>query len=228
MILSNREIQRAIDNGQLIITPEPLPRQPAVGGGHCPYDTHTVDLKLAAQISVPKNIGVACVDLSRPGEVALFLKQNSEPFTLSEQQPFKLNPNQFVLGKTLENVTLPIGKGKTCLAARIEGKSSRARFGLLIHFTAPTVHPGFDGTLTLEMINLGPWPIELTPEMAIAQLIVEQVLGRPFENPSQFQGQSSPEGVVDRSRPISLGGHAKAKRKSPKRTAHKSAKRLRK
>ena len=83
------------------------------------------------------------------------------------------------------------------LAARIEGKSSRARCGLLVHFTAPTVHPGFFGTLTLEMINLGPSPIALVPGMPIAQLIVEEVKGIPVENPSQFQGQSAPEGVID-------------------------------
>jgi len=105
-------------------------------------------------------------------------------------------PNKFVLGKTLEWIELPIPRsGKTCLAARIEGKSSRARFGLLIHFTAPTVHPGFKGHLTLEMINLGAWPIELTPGMAIAQLIIEEVKGLPNENPSQFQGQKTAAGL---------------------------------
>ena len=81
-----------------------------------------------------------------------------------------------------------------CLAARIEGKSSRARIGLLIHFTAPTVHPGFSGLLTLEMINLGPARILLRPEMPIAQLIVEEVKGLPFENYSQFQNQTTPAG----------------------------------
>ena len=72
--------------------------------------------------------------------------------------------------------------------------SSRARIGLLIHFTAPTVHPGWSGPLTLEMINLGPARILLRPEMPIAQLIVEEVKGLPFENSSQFQNQSTPAG----------------------------------
>ena len=106
-----------------------------------------------------------------------------------------LRPNHFVLGRTLEWVELPILLGrKTCLAARIEGKSSRARFGILIHFTAPTVHPGFAGTLTLEMINLGPASFMLRPGMAIAQLIVEEVRGCPIRNPSEFQGQQEPAG----------------------------------
>ena len=67
--------------------------------------------------------------------------------------------------------------------------------GLLIHFTAPTVHPGFQGTLTLEMINLGPTSIVLQRGMPIAQLIVEEVKGLPRSNPSQFQGQTNPEGT---------------------------------
>jgi dCTP deaminase len=67
----------------------------------------------------------------------------------------------------------------------------------LIHFTAPTVHPGFKGTLTLEMINLGPVPILLHVGMPIAQLIVEEVSGHPASwNPSQFQGQTTPEGIA--------------------------------
>jgi dCTP deaminase len=83
-----------------------------------------------------------------------------------------------------------------CLAARIEGKSSRARCGLLVHFTAPTVHPGWDGPLALEMINLGPVPFLLKLGMPIAQLIVEEVQALPASSPSQFQGQTSPGGTA--------------------------------
>jgi dCTP deaminase len=63
-----------------------------------------------------------------------------------------------------------------------------------VHFTAPTVHPGFEGNLTLEMINLGPTSIVLRPGRPIAQLIVEEVKGLTRPNPSQFHGQTSPEG----------------------------------
>jgi dCTP deaminase len=103
-----------------------------------------------------------------------------------------------VLGKTLERIELPLINGaESCLAARIEGKSSRARFGLLVHFTAPTVHPGFRGTLTLEMINLGPADLLLIPGMAIAQLIVEEVKGCPNMKASEFQGQNSAAGIAN-------------------------------
>jgi dCTP deaminase len=77
----------------------------------------------------------------------------------------------------------------------VEGKSSYARCGLLVHFTAPTIHAGFSGTITLELINFGPLKIELYPDMPICQLIVEQVSGMPFRNDSQFQGQSRPGGT---------------------------------
>ena len=65
---------------------------------------------------------------------------------------------------------------------------------MLVHFTAPTVHPGWDGKLTLEIINLSKTPFLLHKGMPIAQLIVEQVVGEIESNPSQFQGQIIPEG----------------------------------
>lgn len=105
-----------------------------------------------------------------------------------------LYTNKFVLGWTFEYIELSIKKGKPYLSARIEGKSSRARCGVLVHFTAPTVYAGWKGHLTLEMINLGPATFLLIPEMPIAQLILEPVYGEIMENPSQFQNQSTPEG----------------------------------
>jgi len=63
-----------------------------------------------------------------------------------------------------------------------------------VHFTAPTIHAGFTGTSTLELINLGPCSISLYPGTPICQLIVEEVAGVPFRNESQFQGQAAPGG----------------------------------
>lgn len=197
MILSNVELHRAINDGRLVITPDPQPRIPDVGSEHCPYDTHSIDLRLAEEIVIPTVGGVAAIDLTQPGSVARHIEAHSKRLTISLDQPYPLRPNTFILARTIEHIELPIvPECDVCLAARIEGKSSRARFGMLVHFTAPTVHPGFVGTLTLEMINLGPWPIILTPGMAIAQLIVEEVRGCPNANPSQFQGQSTAAGVA--------------------------------
>ncbi len=133
-------------------------------------------------------------------DLSAFLERNSEAVVIEPNRPFILEPNQFVLGITLERVGLPIDapinlQTNCCLAARIEGKSSRARTGLLVHFTAPTVHPGWGGPLTLEMINLGPVPFVLKLAMPIAQLIVEEVKGMPAASASQFQKQASPAGT---------------------------------
>lgn len=193
MILCNRELHEALDDGRLIIRPEPSPRLPTEGI-ECPYGTHAVDLTLADEISIPKP-GLFVLDLTRRGSLAEFLVQHSDRKKIDADQGYILEPNRFLLSKTREWIELPILRDRdVCLAARIEGKSSRARCGLLVHFTAPTVHPGFKGTLTLEIINLGPSPIMLRPGMPIAQLIVEEVKGIPFENASQFQGQTTPEG----------------------------------
>jgi dCTP deaminase len=104
-------------------------------------------------------------------------------------------PGKLVLANTLERVELPILPGRPSLAARVEGRSSFARCGLLIHFTAPTIHAGFKGRITLELINLGSIPILLYPQSYVCQLIIEEVVGLPLENESQFQGQVRPGGA---------------------------------
>lgn len=195
MILSNLEIQKALDEGRLVIDPEPLPRELNPGVKYCPYNTTAVDLKLHNEISVPKP-GTFAYDLTEPGAISELIAKHSDKESLTNERPYKLKTRKFILAKTLEKIELPIDKGPPYLAARVEGKSSRARCGVLVHFTAPTVHAGWSGQLTLEIINLGPTTFLLTPEMPIAQLIIERVHGELFPNPSQFQNQSTPEGLV--------------------------------
>ncbi|MEZ6056146.1 MAG: dCTP deaminase [Planctomycetaceae bacterium] len=191
MILSNTEIHRALDDGRLIISPEPSPRFPETAGIKCPYQTSAVDLRLGTEISFFRSNLAIDINLQRGGFMPLF-GGNSEKVTITPDQPFVLKPQKFVLGKTRERVSLPFSQieGLPSLSARIEGRSSYARCGLLVHFTAPTIHAGFEGTITLELINLGPQSISLYPDAPICQLIVETVLGTPFRNDSQFQGQS--------------------------------------
>lgn len=194
MILSNTEIHRALDEGRLAINPEPHPRSPSVESEHCPYQTSAVDLRLANEISYFRDDLPLNINLKQGGFARLF-GPNSKTQTITDEQPFVLKPNRLILGKTLETISLPI-VDEQCLAARVEGKSSYARCGLLVHFTAPTIHSGFSGTVTLELINLGPCDITLYPNSPICQLIVETVVGKPFRNDSQFQGQSAPGGNV--------------------------------
>ncbi|MBN1816345.1 MAG: dCTP deaminase [Sedimentisphaerales bacterium] len=195
MILSNTEIHAALDAGRLIIHPQPTPRTPTIGNPNCPFDAHTVDLRLDHEICIPTS-GLFTIDLTQPGSFSEHLAKHSEKRILTSDQPYRLDPKKFILAQTMERVELPLQGEPPYLAARIEGKSSRARCGLLIHFTAPTVHPGFKGKLTLEMINLGPAAFLLSPGMYIAQLIIEQVTGQIAPNPSQFQDQSSPTGKI--------------------------------
>ncbi len=194
MILSNIEIHKALDDGRLVIEPEPKPRYKEVGVKYCPYDTHTIDLRLGKEITIPKK-GAYAYDFMASGKVADLIAQNSDKCTLASNQPYHLKTNNFILAQTFETIKLPIDKGQPYLAARIEGKSSRARCGLLVHFTAPTVHPEWEGQLTLEIINLSKTPFLLHSGMPIAQLIIEQVYGELESIQSQFHGQSTPEGT---------------------------------
>lgn len=194
MILSNVSIHEALDKGLLVLEPEPTPRFVKKGEPKCPYQTSSVDLRLGAEVAYfPEEAIPAQIDLRR-GDFSKLFAPLAQTHVLSEQQPFVLQPRKFILAKTLERVHLRLTSDETSLAARVEGKSSYARCGLLVHFTAPTIHAGFEGTITLELINFGPLPIALYPEMPICQLIVEQVHGTPFSNESQFQGQSAPGG----------------------------------
>ncbi len=195
MILSNIEIQKALDEQRLVINPEPLPRTPTAGAATCPYQTSAVDLRLGDEVSIYRTQRQPVIVDLRNGGFAKFGSSVMEPLKLTPNQPFMLKPGQFILGRTHEKIALPLSAHPDrSLAARVEGKSSYARCGLLVHFTAPTIHAGFAGTITLEIINLGDYPISLHPLMPICQLIIEEVRGVPFRNDGQFQGQAHSTG----------------------------------
>src|SRR5262249_21377162 len=145
----NVEIIRALNAGHIRV--ESLagmdPTRP-------PFNTTSVDLRLGSRLSRPKAMP-AGIDLRR-GKIAPFLASNCDHFTTTEEQPYQLEPGKFILGQTVERVAFPIGPDGKCYSARVEGKSSLARCGILVHFTAPTIHAGFEGPITLELINFGP------------------------------------------------------------------------
>lgn len=131
-----------------MIDPEPTPRFKEPDGPDSPYGTTAVDLRLGNFIQIPRPMSQLVVDLNAPGDVRETLTQISESITM-DARGFRLEPRQFILAQTLETVSLKLpqeldgpGSERPVLAARVEGKSSRARFGLLIHFTAPTIHAG--------------------------------------------------------------------------------------
>jgi dCTP deaminase len=196
VILSNSAIFAALDEKRLVIEPEPWPRDPADDSeAEWPYGSSSIDLRLGDEVSWFKEGLAIHVDLRR-GKFTNLFEPNSTSRKITEEQPYVLMPGTLVLANTLERVELPIIAGKVTLAGRVEGRSSFARCGLLVHFTAPTIHAGFKGRVTLELINLGPLPILLYPHSYICQLIVEEVAGTPLHNESQFQGQLRPGGAA--------------------------------
>jgi dCTP deaminase len=199
MILSNVEIHKALDAGDIVIDPEPSPRFASLDSPMTPYDTTAVNLRLSPFLSVCKAASPMTFDLRKPGLISL-LDKVYEPYEMNEGG-HSLQPGKFVLGSTVEVVHLPIRKGRPAYAARVEGRSSFARCGLLIHFTAPTIHAGFEGTITFEIMNFGLHDISLYPDLAVGQLIFEQVEGLPRPNASQYQGQRKPTGARPKSEP---------------------------
>lgn len=189
MILSNREICRAIAENKFSIGP-----LAGSDPSRSPFNTSAVDLRLADEISICDKRAPVSLDLRKPG-IAGFLASHSTVMKITDAQPYTLVPNKLILAKTVEMVSFPLLSGEFTYSARVEGKSSLARCGILVHFTAPTIHAGFNGTITLEIINLGPMDFLMYPGMFICQLIIEQVKGEPADAPNQFKGQNTAAGL---------------------------------
>jgi dCTP deaminase len=162
MPLSDVEIWAEIGAGYLII--DPLPTHDRVGASSIDFLLHS---EIIALPNPEAATGIA-VDPSLV-DVMSILERYGQKKDLSVG-PYEIKPREFVIGYTHEKLQLP-----SHLAARIEGKSSLGRLGLAVHVTAPTVHAGFRGRLTLEMINAGPFALKLTHKMEISQLIVERL-----------------------------------------------------
>jgi len=157
-----------------------------------PYDAalvqpSSIDLRLDRYFRVFQNHRYTHID---PAEQQDELTVLVEP---EGDEPFVLHPGEFVLGSTLEVMTLP-----TDLAGRLEGKSSLGRLGLLTHSTAGFIDPGFSGHVTLELSNVATLPIRLWPGMKIGQLCLFRLTG-PAEHPygaavygSRYQDQRGP------------------------------------
>ena len=177
MLLSDRDIRAELESGRISLAPaDPALVQPA-----------SVDVRLDRFFRVFENHRYPHID---PATDQPDLTRLVEP-PLGE--PFVLHPGEFVLASTYEVVTLPDD-----VAARLEGKSSLGRLGLLTHSTAGFIDPGFTGHVTLELSNVATLPILLHPGMRIGQLCFFR-LSSPAEHPygsvlhgSRYQGQRGP------------------------------------
>jgi dCTP deaminase len=177
VVLSDATIARLLSEGRIEI--EPYDRsllQPS-----------SVDVRVDRLFRVFHNNRYAFIDV----------KENQEDLTelveVDDDQPFVLHPGEFVLGSTLERIRLPDD-----LVARLEGKSSLGRLGLLIHSTAGFIDPGWDGHVTLELSNVATLPITIYPGMKIGQISFMQMT-EPAATPygssaigSKYKGQHGP------------------------------------
>jgi dCTP deaminase len=173
-VLSDGTIRRLVADGTITIDPwDPELVQPA-----------SVDLRLGNSFRVFHNYRASAIDLRDPPT------NLTEPITIGPDEPFVIHPGEFCLGTTLEYVTIPDD-----VVARIEGKSSLGRLGLIVHATAGFCDPGWRGRLTLELNNLTRVPIKLWSGLPVAQLSF-MALDAPAERPyghaglgSHYQGQ---------------------------------------
>ncbi|WP_052665161.1 dCTP deaminase [Nitriliruptor alkaliphilus] len=177
MILSDGTIREALATGRIGI--EPLDEDA--------IQPSSVDVRLHPAFRVFANHRYRAID---PKAQQPDLTERVE---VEDGEPFVLHPGEFVLGATLERVTLADD-----VVARLEGKSSLARLGLVIHSTAGFIDAGFSGDVTLELSNVATLPILLYPRMRIAQLAFFP-LDKPAERPygsaglgSKYQGQAGP------------------------------------
>jgi dCTP deaminase len=176
MVLADATIARLLEAGRIEIDPyDPALLQPS-----------SVDVRVDRYFRVFRNNLYPYIDVKQAQEDLTELVEIDE-------EPFILHPGEFVLGSTLERVRLPDD-----LVARLEGKSSLGRLGLLIHSTAGFIDPGFDGHVTLELSNVANLPITIYAEMKIGQLSFVQ-LSEPAASPygaaalgSKYQGQKGP------------------------------------
>lgn len=185
MILTDREIQIALESGSLVIDPAPDARA---------YSSTSVDLTLDASLSVFKDNPSGVETAVDPG-AANFDHEKAlaallEPaISIDLRNGYLFEPNRLLLAWTKEYVKL---EPHARMAARVEGKSSLARLGIAVHITAPTIHAGFEGQIRLEMFNHGRMPVRLRTGMRICQLIFEMTLGVPVQGyKGRFSGQSS-------------------------------------
>jgi dCTP deaminase len=180
VILTDREIQLALEKKQIFIDPLPPVDH---------YSSTSVDLTLDPDLTIfnddlqddaLENI----IDPSHKTFVAERIIAKISRRVLIDQGGYVLASKKLILGSTRERIELPI---HARLAARVEGKSSLARLGLGVHITAPIIHSGFGNPIRLEILNHGAVPIRLRAGMRICQLVFELTLGTPQKGFQQIQ-----------------------------------------
>lgn len=182
MRLCDRDIEAWLDQKRLVITPRPPVER--ISGA-------TVDICLGNKFRTFRGHTAAYIDLSGPkDEVSAALDRvMSEEIVLGDQEVFFLHPGELALAVTYESVTLPAN-----LIGWLDGRSSLARLGLMVHVTAHRIDPGWHGCIVLEFYNSGKLPLALRPGMVIGALSFEPLSGdaaRPYNRrqDAKYRGQ---------------------------------------
>ncbi|WP_147164853.1 dCTP deaminase [Pararhodospirillum oryzae] len=184
MKLSDLDIRDALAAGRILIDPPPDPER---------LGAMSVDLQLGATFRVFQAGKASHIDLAPPpGVHAPDLEDIMGTVEIAAGEAFFLHPGEFALGITIQRVRLPAD-----LAGRLDGRSSLARLGLMVHATAHTIDPGWDGRITLEFFNCGPLPLALRPGMRICALSFETLLSptsRPYASSptAKYKDQAAP------------------------------------
>lgn len=181
MILSDRDIRKAITSGRVRITPRPDWKTQL---GSC-----ALDLRLGTVYRVFDHSRTPYIDPQNPKT----LSDVTTEIRVKKGEAFTLHPGEFILAVTQEHISMPDD-----LAGRLEGRSSIGRLGVVVHSTAATIDAGFRGNITLELANMGRIPVMLYPGMRICSISFEE-LSSPAEVPyykkksAKYAGQKSPE-----------------------------------
>ncbi len=179
MILSDRDIKEALRKKEIVVRPKP--------NLHVQLGSSSLDLRLGYKFLVFKHRKFPYIDPTDPKTT----HNMTEEVTISNKEPYVIQPGEFVLASILEWVELP-----SHISARIDGRSSLGRLGLVIHSTAGHIDAGFKGSITMEVSNIGMMPIVLHPKMRICQLVFE-LLSSPAEMPytekpgAKYHGQDA-------------------------------------
>src|SRR3989338_969447 len=183
MILSDRDIKKALKAGRIAVESQ--------GSDHeANIHASSLDLRLGKYFKVYEHSKFAVLD---PLKMDSFKGLTKLVEITNPDEPFIVHPGDFVLGVTLESVRLGDD-----IVARVEGRSSLGRLGIIVHSTAGFIDAGFEGSITLEITNINRMPVALYPGMRVCQLAFEE-MSSPAEVPynmkksSKYQGQTLPE-----------------------------------
>ena len=180
MILSDRDIKAKIASGDIVVE--------SVDGLHTPnIGASSMDMRLGRFFKIYKHAQIGIIDPKKTYESL------TDTMEVKGEEPFIVQPGEFVLGVTMEKIKIANN-----LVARVEGRSSLGRLGIIVHSTAGFIDAGFEGTITLEITNINRMPVALYPGMRVCQLAFEEmssIADVPYnkKETAKYQGQFMPE-----------------------------------